>query len=68
MLRDRFGVASIVVTHDVDHLFSYADRVMMLYEGSALECASPDELLRSTNPVLQQFITGAVEGPIQVET
>lgn len=67
-LRDQFGVASVVVTHDVDHLFAYADRAMMLYEGKALECDAPEELRRSPNPVLQQFIQGSVEGPIQVET
>ncbi len=67
-LRDQFGVASVVVTHDVGHLLGYADRAMMLYEGKALACGTPEELSHSGSPVLQQFITGAVEGPIQVET
>lgn len=67
-LRDQFGVASVVVTHDVDHLFGYADRAMMLHEGRALACGPPAELRRSDNPVLRQFITGSVEGPIQIDT
>lgn len=67
-LRDQFGVASVVVTHDVDHLFGYADRAMMLHEGKALACGPPEELRRSDDPVLRQFITGSVEGPIQVDT
>lgn len=65
-LRDEFGMASVVVTHDVDHLFTYADRALMLYESRVIECASPAQLKTSANPVVQQFIRGLVEGPIQV--
>jgi len=65
-LRDDFGVSAIVVTHDVPHLFAYADRAMMLYEGKTIACGTPAELRQSENPVLRQFITGSVEGPIKV--
>ncbi len=66
-LRDEFGMASVVVTHDVKHLLSYADRAMLLYEGRIAACATPDELRASANPVVQQFIHGLVEGPIKVQ-
>jgi phospholipid/cholesterol/gamma-HCH transport system ATP-binding protein len=65
-LRDDYGVSAIIVTHDVPHLFAYADRAMMLYEGKVVACGSPDELRGSDNPVLRQFITGSVDGPIKV--
>jgi len=65
-LRDDFGVCSIIVTHDVQHLFAYADRALMLYEGKAIEVGTPDQLRRSDDPVLQQFIGGVAHGPIQV--
>ena len=65
-LRDDFGVCSIIVTHDVLHLFAYADRALMLYEGKAIEIGSPDQLRRSDDPVLQQFIGGVAHGPIKV--
>jgi len=67
-LRDQFKVTSIVVTHDVSHLLSYADRALMLFEGKALECDTPDRLRQSEDPVLVQFLTGSITGPIQVET
>jgi phospholipid/cholesterol/gamma-HCH transport system ATP-binding protein len=66
-LRDQFGMASVVVTHDVDHLFTYANRALMLYESRVIECDSPAALKVSANPVVQQFIHGLVEGPIQVQ-
>ena len=65
-LRDDFGVSSIVVTHDVQHLFEYADRAMMIYQGRNVASGSPQELRESDNPVLRQFITGSVVGPIKV--
>jgi phospholipid/cholesterol/gamma-HCH transport system ATP-binding protein len=65
-LRDDFGVSSIVVTHDVDHLFSYADRALMLYQGKAIECDTPEALRKSDNPVVRQFISGSITGPIVV--
>lgn len=65
-LRDQFGVTSIVVTHDVPHLFGYADRALMLYEGRARDCGSPQHLRESPDAVLRQFIEGSVTGPIQV--
>ncbi|MGE5530940.1 MAG: ABC transporter ATP-binding protein [Bacteroidota bacterium] len=66
MLRDDFGVSSIVVTHDVDHLFSYADRAMMLYQAKAMECDTPEALRKTENPVVRQFISGSITGPIVV--
>lgn len=65
-LRDDFGVSSIVVTHDVQHLFEYADRAMMIYQGKKVASGTPDELRQSDNPAVHQFITGSVVGPIKV--
>jgi phospholipid/cholesterol/gamma-HCH transport system ATP-binding protein len=65
-LRDDFAVSSIVVTHDVEHLFSYADRALMLYQGRAIQCDTPEGLRQSQDPVVRQFISGSVNGPIVV--
>ncbi len=65
-LRNEFGVSSIVVTHDVPHLFSYADRVMMLHEARAIAIGTPQDLRYSDNPFVRQFVTGSPEGPIKV--
>jgi len=65
-LRDDYGVSAIIVTHDVAHLFAYANRAMMLYEGKAIACGPPAALQQSEHPVLRQFITGSVHGPIKV--
>jgi phospholipid/cholesterol/gamma-HCH transport system ATP-binding protein len=65
-LRRQFGMTSVVVTHEVDELFSLADRVIMLYEGRIVAEDTPDNLRCCSTPVVQQFVQGAPVGPIKV--
>ena len=64
-LTDTLGVTSIVVSHDLTSIFSIADRVAFLYRGVVHVCATPAELRASTDPVVQQFITGQSHGPME---
>jgi len=64
--RDNRGVTSIVVSHDMGSIFRIADTILMLYEGKAVVYGTPDEVRASTNPVVQQFIEGRTQGPIQI--
>ncbi len=64
-LRDRLQVTSVVVTHDMHSAYKVADHIAMLYNGGIIEVGSPEEIRRSRNPVVQQFIKGEAVGPIQ---
>ena len=64
--RERNGVTSIVVSHDMGSIFRIADRVMMLYDGRVQILGTPEEVRQSNDPVVQQFITGDIHGPIQI--
>ena len=64
-LRDRLKVTSVVVTHDMRSASKVADRIAMLYNGAIVEVGTPEQIMRSTNPVVQQFIKGEASGPIQ---
>ena len=65
-LRDRLNMTSVVVTHEVDELFSISDRIMMIHEGYVVACDTPDVLQSSSNTIVQQFVHGLPEGPIKV--
>ncbi len=65
-LRRQFHMTSVVVTHEVDELFSVADRVIMLYEGRVVAEDTPDNLRCCSTPVVQQFVQGSPVGPIRV--
>lgn len=67
-LSKKLLITSVVVTHDMQSVFRIADRVAMLHKGTVLEVGTPKEIKNSSNPIVQQFISGDVEGPIQFLT
>ncbi len=64
-LSDTVGVTSIVVSHDLASIFKIADRIVMLYKGFVRLIGTPDEFKCVEDPVVQQFIHGRAEGPIE---
>jgi phospholipid/cholesterol/gamma-HCH transport system ATP-binding protein len=64
-LSDTLGVTSIVVSHDLASIFTIADRIVMLYKGLVRMIGSQDDFKASPDPIVQQFITGRAEGPIE---
>lgn len=65
-LSDRRRVTSIVVSHDLTSIFGIADRIAMLYKGKVRALGSPDEIRATNDPIVQQFIHGRAEGPMEV--
>jgi len=65
-VRDRLGVTSVIVSHDVRSVLRCTDRAALLHEGRIEEIGTPTEIQASENPVVRQFIEGRSEGPIQV--
>jgi phospholipid/cholesterol/gamma-HCH transport system ATP-binding protein len=65
-LADRTSVTCIVVSHDLKSIFSIADRILMLYRGHTQLLGTQDDFLSSPDPIVQQFISGSPEGPIEV--
>jgi phospholipid/cholesterol/gamma-HCH transport system ATP-binding protein len=55
-LGKSLGVTSIVVTHDLDTAFDVGDHIALLYEGRIRANATPAEVVKSTDPVVQQFV------------
>jgi len=65
-LTKKLKLTSIVVTHNMESVFRIADRVAMLYQGRLLEVGTPEQIKNSSNAIVQQFINGEIEGPIQL--
>jgi len=64
-LADRRGVTAIVVSHDLNSIFSIADRIALLYQGTVRACGTPGEIRASADPVVVQFIHGHATGPME---
>ena len=67
-LSKKLLITSVVVTHDMNSVFRVADRIAMLHKGRILQIGTPEEIKNSSDPIVQQFISGNVEGPIQFLT
>ena len=63
-LSKIMGITSLVVTHDMNSVFRIADLVIMLHRGRIVVTGTPEEISHSSDPLVQQFITGAPDGPI----
>lgn len=59
-VRDRFGVTSVVVSHDVPSVLRTTDRVAMLHEGRIVCYGTPAEIRASELPPVREFIADAV--------
>jgi phospholipid/cholesterol/gamma-HCH transport system ATP-binding protein len=65
-LQKRIKMTAIVVTHDMASAYKVGDRMAMLYHGEIIEVAETETFKNSPNPLIQQFIHGRAEGPIEV--
>ena len=57
-MREKLGVTSVVITHDMRSAYTVGSRIAMLYEGRVRQVGTVDEIRRTTDPVVRQFIEG----------
>ena len=55
-LREKTGSTTVVVTHDMITAFSISDRIMVLRKGEIVDVGTPEEILRSKDPFIREFI------------
>ena len=60
----KYGFTGLIISHEIPEIFEVADKVAMLLEGKIIETGTPEEIQKSSNPAVRQFITGSLEGPI----
>jgi phospholipid/cholesterol/gamma-HCH transport system ATP-binding protein len=63
-LNDALGSTSILVSHDVNETFMIADYVYFLSAGRIVAAGTPDEMRRSTDPYVKQFVNAEPDGPV----
>ena len=63
----QLGATALSITHDMASVRKIADRVAMLHEGRIQWQGPVEEIDRSGDPFVEQFINGRAEGPIQLD-
>ncbi len=66
-LKERYGVTSIVVTHDMKSAFDVGDHVAYLHGGRIYFYGTPAELQTATDPLLQDFLIGRSSEDVELE-
>jgi phospholipid/cholesterol/gamma-HCH transport system ATP-binding protein len=60
----EYSYTAVLVSHEIPEVFDIATRVAMIHEGRIVEEGTPEEILKSSDPLIRQFIEGSLEGPI----
>jgi phospholipid/cholesterol/gamma-HCH transport system ATP-binding protein len=63
--HDTFGYTAVIVSHEIPEVFEIATRVAVIHEGRIIAEATPEMILKSPDPFIQQFISGSLEGPVR---
>lgn len=66
-LHQKLGQTGVVITHDMRSAYKISSRIAMLYEGKIIQIDTPENIRNSAHPVVQQFVTGSAQGPIQMK-
>jgi phospholipid/cholesterol/gamma-HCH transport system ATP-binding protein len=63
--HDTFGYTAVIVSHEIPEVFEIATRVAVIHEGRIIAEGTPEMILKSPDPFIQQFISGSLEGPVR---
>ncbi len=61
------GVTTLSITHDMASARKIADKIAMIYKGKIIWMGRKEDIDKSGNPYVDQFIHGRAEGPIKME-
>lgn len=66
--REKLGVTGLVVTHDMASAYTVGDRIAMLYRGGVRQVGTTDQIQRTHDPIVRQFIEGRPEAVDDAES
>jgi phospholipid/cholesterol/gamma-HCH transport system ATP-binding protein len=64
--QQQLDITSVVISHDIDSAFKIGDYLAMLYDGKTILYGTTTDFRNTANPVVNQFLTGSMDGPIQI--
>lgn len=65
-IQHRTHATAVAVTHDMASAYKIGDRLALIYGGHLVASAEPGAFRELKDPMVQQFIHGRAEGPIQL--
>ena len=62
--NDQLGLTSVIVTHNVKQMNKLVDYCFILASSELIAEGSPQALMHNSDPAVDQFMNGRVEGPL----
>jgi phospholipid/cholesterol/gamma-HCH transport system ATP-binding protein len=66
-LNDALGQTSVLVTHDIEASLKIVDYIYFMANGEIVAAGTPEEVKKTNNPIVRQFVDGQVSGPFNFE-
>lgn len=63
-LAEELNATSVVITHDMASAFKISTKISMLLKGQIVYTGTPEEIRATDNQIVQQFIQGNSQGPL----
>lgn len=63
--QDNRELTSVVISHDLKAALEIAENLVMLYKGKVQKSGPPDQFRNSDDPIINQFFSGRIEGPME---
>ncbi len=60
-LNKKYNVTIILVTHNIEQAIAISDEIWVLMNGSLIEICASNQLKNSSNPQIQQFLSGVLK-------
>ncbi len=66
-LHEEMKVTSLTISHNMNLVRRFSDRVSMLYEGRIHQQLHRDEIDDCPDPIFRQFVEGTAAGPMHIQ-
>ncbi len=66
-IQRKYGTTAVVISHDIKAVFEIADHIVLLHGGKVVDQGPKESIKNSQNHFTQQFIKGAVMGPLGMD-
>ena len=66
-IQRKYSTTAVVISHDIKAVFEIADHIVLLHGGKVVETGPKSQIKDSQIEFTQQFIKGAVGGPLGMD-
>jgi phospholipid/cholesterol/gamma-HCH transport system ATP-binding protein len=66
-IQRKYDSTAVVISHDIKAVFEIADDIVLLHGGKVVEQGPKAQLKESANKFTNQFLAGAVAGPLGMD-